>query len=42
MIYLVKKGLKEERAFQIMDKVRKGGGVTKAEEEEMLDSGVET
>lgn len=41
MIHLVGKGLDEEKAFSIMDKVRKGGGVTPEEEGEMLEHGVE-
>lgn len=40
MVYLVYKGLKPKSAFTIMEKVRKGKGLTAEHEKEMLDKGV--
>ena len=40
MIYLIKCGLPEKRAFQIMEAVRKGRGLPKGAEEEMRQAGV--
>ncbi|MBQ3356964.1 MAG: PolC-type DNA polymerase III [Oscillospiraceae bacterium] len=40
MLYLIKCGLPEKRAFKIMESVRKGKGLPDGAEKEMLDAGV--
>ncbi len=40
MLYLIKCGLPEKRAFKIMEAVRKGKGLPDGAEQEMLDAGV--
>ena len=40
MIYLIKMGLPEKRAFKIMESVRKGRGLPEGAEEEMREAGV--
>ncbi len=40
MIYLIKRGLPEKRAFKIMESVRKGKGLPEGAEEEMIKAGV--
>ena len=40
MIYLIKCGMKEKRAFKIMESVRKGRGLPDGAEQEMKDHGV--
>lgn len=41
MVYLMKKGLEPSLSFNIMEKVRKGKGLTKEEEETLLSTGIE-
>ncbi len=40
MVYLINKGVEKKAAFKIMENVRKGKGLTEAEEETMLDASV--